>query len=267
MGWDHIAFRLGPGGHPALRSTSGQLVRRALAYGIDRGALARQLYPDLPSVQPVQNFIFAPGQRFYEPHWKTYTYQPAKARRLLGDAGCRRGADGIYICSGERLSLRLFTTPGLPVRARTVELVQAQLLQAGVEVVPCFVATSSALRAGPPERRLRPRALPADRSRSRSGRTCRTSGAAGSPSNYTGYCHRLVTQEFVQSQLIVDAKQRARALNGADRQMAKARPGTSPLSGSLDHSRQWRSASGPRQQRDAEGSLLELRGLVARALA
>ena len=42
--------------------------------------------------------------------------------------------------------------------------------------------------------------------------------------NYTGYCSRLVTQEFVQSQLIVDAEQRARALNRADRQMAKAVP-------------------------------------------
>ena len=39
-GWDHLDFRVGAGGHPALRS---KLVRRALAYGIDRVAIAQQV--------------------------------------------------------------------------------------------------------------------------------------------------------------------------------------------------------------------------------
>ena len=135
--WDHIAFRNGPGGDDALKHRS---VRQAIAYGIDRDALVRQLYPDLRGLHPVQSFIFLPGQRFYEPHLKTYSYQPAKARRLLEDAGCRRGTDGIYICFGRPLSLRLFTTPGLEVRARTAELVEAQLRRIGVEVQTYFVA-------------------------------------------------------------------------------------------------------------------------------
>ena len=42
--WDHIAFRNGPGGDDALKHRS---VRQAIAYGIDRDALVRQLYPDL----------------------------------------------------------------------------------------------------------------------------------------------------------------------------------------------------------------------------
>ena len=170
----------------------------------------------------MQNFIFLPRQRFYEPHWKAYGYQPAKARRLLEEAGCRRGADGIYICSGERLSLGLVTTPGISVRARTTEFVQAQLRRR--------------------RRGADPALLHAERSSSRSSRTAtydlalfqwNTSpdpGASadiwrcGGPDNFTGYCDRLVTQEFVQSQLIVDAEQRARALNRADRQMAKHVP-------------------------------------------
>ena len=218
-GWEHIDFRQGPGGHDALKQRS---VRQAIAYGIDRNALVRQLYPDLPSLQPLQNFIFLPGQRFYEPHWNVYGYQPAKARRLLEGAGCRPGADGIYICSGERLSLRLFTTPGISVRARTTELVQAQLRQAGVEVRPGFVA----------RRALFGQVLPNgeyDLALFQSNTTPDPAATAdiwrcSGPANYTGYCSRLVTQEFVQSQLIVDAEERARALNRADRQMAKAVP-------------------------------------------
>ena len=219
MGWEHIAFRLRPGGHDALKQRS---VRQAIAYGIDRDALVRQLFPDFQSGQPLQNFIFQPGQRFYEPHWKTYSYQPAKARRLLEEAGCRRGADGIYICSGERLSLRLVTTAGILRRARTVELVQAQLRQAGVEVVPSFVPTSAffgqILPNGDYDLALFSFGGGPDPGPKADIWRC------GGLDNYTGYCSRLVTQEFVQSQLIVDAEQRARALNRADRQMAKAVP-------------------------------------------
>jgi len=218
-GWEHIAFRLGPGGHVALKQRS---VRQAIAYGIDRNALVRQLYPDIPSLQPLQNFIFLPGQRFYEPHWKTYGYQPAKARRLLADAGCRRGADGIYICSGVRLSLRLVTTAGISVRASTIELVRRHLRQAGVEVRPSFVArralVEQVLPNGDYDLALFQFVTSPDPGGSAD--IWRCSG----PANFTDYCSRLVTQEFVQSQLIVDAEQRARALNRADRQMAKAVP-------------------------------------------
>ena len=42
--WDHFEIRMGPGGHPALGS---KLVRRALAFGIDRSRLVRAAYADL----------------------------------------------------------------------------------------------------------------------------------------------------------------------------------------------------------------------------
>ena len=221
-GWEHIAFRRGAGGHDALKQRT---VRQAIAYGIDRDALPRQVYPDLsrrPWLQPLQNFIFLPRQRFYEPHWKTYGYQPAKARRLLEEAGCRRGQDGIYICSGERLSLVLVTTPGMSVRTRTAALVQAQLRLAGVEVEPSFVSRGAffgqVLPRGDFDLALFQFTSSPDPSASADIWRC------DGPVNFTGYCDRLVTQEFVQSQLIVDAQQRARALNRADRQMAKHVP-------------------------------------------
>jgi peptide/nickel transport system substrate-binding protein len=222
VGWEHIAFRQGAGGHDALKQRT---VRQAIAYGIDRDALVRQVYPDLrrrPWLQPLQNFIFLPRQRFYEPHWKTYGYQPAKAQRLLEEAGCRRGQDGVYICSGERLSLVLVTTPGISVRARTAALIQAQLRLAGVEVEPSFVARGAlfgqVLPRGDFDLALFQYTSSPDPGASANIWRC------NGPVNFTGYCDRLVTQEFVQSQFIVDAQQRARALNRADRQMAKHVP-------------------------------------------
>ena len=46
--WEHFAIRIGPGGHPALRN---KLVRRALAYGIDRTALVRQVLGSVPTLR------------------------------------------------------------------------------------------------------------------------------------------------------------------------------------------------------------------------
>ena len=63
---------------------------------------------------------------------------PEQGRRLLEQAGCRRGGDGIYSCAGERLSLRFATAAGVERRERTVQLAQAQLRQAGVEVIPVY---------------------------------------------------------------------------------------------------------------------------------
>jgi peptide/nickel transport system substrate-binding protein len=46
----------------------------------------------------------------------------------------------------------------------------------------------------------------------------------GGEQNWTGYCQRLVTAELDQANRILDDAQRARALNRADRQLAKDVP-------------------------------------------
>ena len=134
--WEHIDIRQGAGGHPALRS---KLVRRALAYGIDRVAIVRRLYAELdPGFRPSDSAIFLGSHASYRPNWNAYRYRPAESRRLLEQAGCRRGADGIYSCAGRRLELRLVTPAGASHRIRTIELVQTQLRRAGIEVETQF---------------------------------------------------------------------------------------------------------------------------------
>lgn len=217
-GWEHLDIRIGSGGHPALRK---KLVRRALAYGIDRVDIVRTLFGDdiAPVPLPLDSLLLRKSSRFYKPIWSSYRYRPAEARHLLELAGCRRGGDGIYSCAGERLSLR-FVARG---RRPAAELIHAQLKQAGVEVVPIY-ATQSAhdqvLETGDFDVTL-----------------FAWLGAAGGDAwgikdlygcggsqNYGGYCQRLVTRDLDQADRIVDSGRRARILNGADVRLARDVP-------------------------------------------
>lgn len=113
-----------------------------LAYGIDRDALARAAGKlsgaSETASEPLDSVVFLANSPYYQPNWKGYRHRPAQARRLLEQAGCRRGEDGIYSCAGERLSLRFATAAGVARRERTVELAQAQLRQVGIEVRPVY---------------------------------------------------------------------------------------------------------------------------------
>ena len=141
-------------------------------------------------------------------------------------AGCRRGADGIFSCGGQRLSLRFVTTAGRPPRAQTLTLIQAQLRAAGVEVVPVFAA------AGTFFTQILPQGLfdvalfswegfPG-------GSRVEIFGC-DAPQNYTGYCQRLVTAR----------PQPGRA--GSSTRVRKPESSTEPTGGSRVMSRQSRS--------------------------
>ena len=217
--WDHFAIRIGPGGHPALKN---KLVRQALAYGIDRTALVRQVFSDVPNLRPHDSVVIVRPSPHYRPNWSRYRRRPAQARRLLEQAGCRRGEDGVYVCAGQRLSLRFVTSAGIPPRARILSLAQAQLRQVGIEVVPTFAPPQVVPRPDPSAGRLRRRALRLGSDPSGTGRD--EIFGCGGTLNFTGYCQRLVTRDLDQANRILDASQQARVLNRADRQMAQDVP-------------------------------------------
>ena len=218
--FEQLTVQLGPNAHPALRD---KLVRRALAYGIDRTALVRQIL-GVPSARALDSAVHLPPSRYYQPNWSAYRYRPAEARRLLGQAGCRRGADRIFSCGGERLSLRFVTTAS-PFRAQEIALMQAQLRAAGVEVVPAFAPPATFFDRILPQGAFDVALFlwaytPADPPGEIYG--------CGAPQNYTGYCQRLVTAELDQADRILDDRARARVLNRADRWLASDVP-TIPL--------------------------------------
>ena len=212
---EHLSIRIGAGGHPALAN---KLVRRALAYGIDRGTIVRSA----PfGARLLDNVVFFTNSAFYMANWARYRYRPAEARRLLELAGCRPEADGVYSCGGERLSLRFVTTAGNPVRQAVLELAQTQLRRAGIEVVPEYVppsALGTLLDRGDFHIALFRYVLAPDPG----GRV--DIFGCGKGSNITGYCSRLVTRDLDESTRIFDTKSRAALLNGVDRQLSRAVP-------------------------------------------
>jgi peptide/nickel transport system substrate-binding protein len=216
---EHLVFRLGPGGHPALKN---KLVRRALAYGIDRVQIARRTLPELGRrARPLDNTSFPARVSSYRPNWSVYRYDPARARRLLAQAGCRRGADGIHSCGGERLRLRFLTTAGVPRRARALELIKNQLKQAGVEVQPVYVPSPAlfftVLPGGDFDAALfNVPMVP--------GGSATAEAICGDAGNWAGYCTRLTMRDVQQVDRILDPAVRSRLLNAVDRKLVRDVP-------------------------------------------
>ena len=217
--WEHYEFRVRPPGHPALQN---KLVRRALAYGIDRAAIARELFGR--SAPPaLDNTMYMPNDRSYQPNWRGYRYRPAQARRLLEQAGCSRGADGIFSCAGERMRLRFATTAGVSGRTRNLEVVASQLRRVGVEVVPLYAPNAllfgTVLPAGEFDVALFGTGNPIPEQVFSSFR-CGVS--------FTGYCNRLVNADSDQLDRIVVPSRRAAVANRIDVRLAADVP-TLPL--------------------------------------
>jgi peptide/nickel transport system substrate-binding protein len=218
---ERLVIRVGPGGHRALRD---KRVRRALAYGIDRESLVRSIYGRLaPTLRPLQNTLFLSDERAYEQNWGVYRHRPRHARRLLVRSGCRVGADAIFVCGGEKLSLRFLTTAGAAHREETLRIVQRQLKRIGVEVAISFAPTSAVLRPGGLLERgdfdvalfATLRAAP-DQILSDLG--------CGWPGNFGGYCSRLVTEDILQLSRIVDPERHAAVANRVDRRLVQDVP-------------------------------------------
>jgi peptide/nickel transport system substrate-binding protein len=223
MGYEHLDLNLGPGGNPLLRD---KVVRRAIAYGIDRVALARQLTEDFGlAYRLLDSVVFLRTSRYYEPHWSRYSHRPARARKLLEQVGCRRGGDGIYSCAGTRLSLRFVAhvSPG-SIRPRIVELLQAQLRQAGVEVLPQFAPQATVFGPGGILERGAFDAVVFAWVIDEPDSAWKDLFGCQATDNYTGYCQRLVTARLGEAEKILDPEQQARALNAADSEMANDVP-------------------------------------------
>jgi peptide/nickel transport system substrate-binding protein len=207
-------IRVVPGGHPALRN---KLVRRALAYGIDRVALVRALFG--ASAPPVlDNTAYLTSERGSEPNWRGYRFSPARAQRLLRQAGCSRGSDGIYSCAGERLRLRFITTAGVPIRERILELVKTKLRRVGVEAQPEYA----------PNEQLFGTILPdGDFDVALFGASKLAPGEVLFPrcgEDFSGYCSRLLTADVDQFDRILLPARRVVVANRIDRRLAAAVP-------------------------------------------
>jgi peptide/nickel transport system substrate-binding protein len=221
-GWVHLEFRVRTPGHPALRN---KLVRRAIAHAIDRTALVRAQVPAADRRNAaIDSVVFATTSRHYRPNWSRLRYDPAWSVRLLRQAGCRLGADGIYVCAGERLSLRGFTIAGNASFEGGLRVLSEQLRRAGIEVRPTYAALGSLfgqngiVASGAFDVLLFSWGRRDDEPGENQILRC------GGTQNFTGYCQRLVTRDLDEAGRVLDADQRARVLNRVDARVASDVP-------------------------------------------
>ncbi len=191
---------------------------------MDRGGLARAVYGQVDSRWPVSDSaIYLPGTAHYQPNWNEYRFRPGEAQRLLEQEGCRRGSDGIYVCEGGRLSLRLATVAGFPARQQALEGIQRQLRQVGIDIVPVYVPGNTLFNEILPSGSFDLAMFTYITSPDGPG-TSFVSYGCGGEQNYSGYCQRLLSRDLDQAQRILDASRQARLLNRVDAQLAKDVP-------------------------------------------
>lgn len=101
-------------------------VRHAIAYGINRDTIVKALMGGLAKVSTGPIFSESP---YYEPNVEKYKYDPAKAQKLLDEAGYKPDANGV------RMKLTIDFIPGADEQQRNVaEFIRSQLKKVGIEV-------------------------------------------------------------------------------------------------------------------------------------
>jgi peptide/nickel transport system substrate-binding protein len=115
--------------HPALADKT---VRKALNIAMDRQAICDLVYYGVP--KPANNYL-VPTHWASNPNLPKPEYDPKKASAMLDQAGWVRGADGIRVKNGVRLSFTNSTTTGNQLRAQTQQLIADDFKKIGVEML------------------------------------------------------------------------------------------------------------------------------------
>lgn len=120
-------FYFGDNGHPALQDVN---VRKAIALGLDRGALSQDLLLGL--TQPAATLW--DNMPYVDPTITPYPFDPAEANRLLDEAGwVDSNGDGVRDKDGVELILTHGTTIR-EIRQDTQAVAQQQLAEIGIRL-------------------------------------------------------------------------------------------------------------------------------------
>lgn len=124
--WEHIDFNMD---NEWLKD---KRVRWAIAHAIDRESMSRTLFQGR---QPVAHTFFGPKHFAFNPNVKKYAYDPARAKKLLAEAGFTPGADAVLRdASGKRFEISIMTTAGNTVREQVEEIIKDQLKAVGIDL-------------------------------------------------------------------------------------------------------------------------------------
>lgn len=115
--------------HPLFKD---RRVRQAITAAIDKDEIVHGV---LLGLGQVAHGPFKPGTWPYDPNVHDIPYDPARAVKLLAEAGWReKNADGILIRDGKPFSFTILTNQGNDQRLKTAEIIQQRLRKIGIDV-------------------------------------------------------------------------------------------------------------------------------------
>jgi peptide/nickel transport system substrate-binding protein len=126
--YDHLDFNLK---RPIFQDVR---VRRALTYAIDRPGMLEKVRHGLGELSDtfLDPTLFPDAQ---DPAIMKYSYDPAKAKALLDEAGWKVGADGIRVKDGQRLEFQISTQTESTAGRANEEQVQTYWHNVGANAV------------------------------------------------------------------------------------------------------------------------------------
>ncbi|MFE5138336.1 ABC transporter substrate-binding protein [Streptomyces fagopyri] len=114
---------------PALKDAR---VRQAILYAIDRRQIADTVFP---TGTRAATSVLAHTTPDYTSLASNLTFDAAKAKSLLDQAGWKSGSDGIRAKGSRKLSLTINWIPNAATNQPALELIQQQLKSVGIDVV------------------------------------------------------------------------------------------------------------------------------------
>ncbi|MGQ0572187.1 MAG: ABC transporter substrate-binding protein [Armatimonadota bacterium] len=114
-----------------LPQLSDKRVRQAMMHAIDRQRLIDDVFR---GTAQIAHSIYPPSMRtWYDRSVKTYSYDQARARALLEEAGWRVGPGNVRVKDGQRLSFTIAVITGDRARRPEAEIAQQDLAAVGIE--------------------------------------------------------------------------------------------------------------------------------------
>jgi peptide/nickel transport system substrate-binding protein len=202
--YEHIEIQQGTHGNPLAKQ---RWLRQALITAVNRTAAAKALFSSLnPNVGPLQSLVRMKGEPGYSNDFAKWNYNPSKVDSMMRAHNCTKGGDGIYRCSGTKVSFDFASTVGNALRQLGFTIFQDQAAKAGIELkngfVPAGTLFGSKLPAHDFDLAMFTQLTTIDPHYVVANFSC------GNASNYTDYCNRQVTRWLALSDRELNAKRR-----------------------------------------------------------
>jgi ABC-type transport system substrate-binding protein len=214
--FEHIEIQQGAKGNPLAKQT---WMRRALMQAVNRQSAARALYGTLnPSVGPLQSLVRLKGEAGYKNDFGNYNYSISKVDAAMKAHNCSKGSDGIYRCSGTKVSFDFASTSGNALRTLAFTIFQDQAAKAGIEFRNGFVPAGTLFGSKLPNHdfdlAMFTYLVTVDPHYNVAIYSC------GNASNYTEYCNRNVTRWLSASDKELNPAKRLALITRAGKQIA-----------------------------------------------